>query len=237
MSAGLRLFYHRRLYDLTSTDGLFFRAMTDNVRHHTARCPEYAAILESRGFSPDGLTGPGDLHKIPPLTTLYLKRHTLYSTQKKLMFQSTTSGTSGRVSVMGLDKTSSVRGLGMILTTFFTHRLLSPRLTNYIVLGYQPAKRNKIGAVKTAYAVTFTAPAVHREYALRDTGEEYELNLEGLCRALVSYEKQGRPVRFMGFPAYFMFLLKELKNSGIKLRLHKKSLVLLAGFRNVIRFW
>ena len=33
----------------------------------------------------------------------------------------------------------------------------------------------------------------------------------------------------MGFPAYFMFLLKELSKGGIHLQLHPKSLVILSG--------
>jgi len=110
-----------------------------------------------------------------------------------------------------------------------THKLLSPRPTNYIVLGYQPAKRNKIGAVRTAYASTFTAPALRRAYALRDTGKTYELDLDNLVRTLLGYAKQGRPVRFIGFPAYFMFFLRELQRNGIRLKLHHKSLVILGG--------
>ena len=55
------------------------------------------------------------------------------------------------------------------------------------------------------------------------------LNITGIKNALIRYEKQGLPVRFMGFPAYFMFLLKELSDSGLRLRLHPKSLILLAG--------
>lgn len=130
---------------------------------------------------------------------------------------------------MALDWPSVYRGLGMILGTFFTNRLVSLRPTNYIVLGYQPAKRNKIGAAKTAYATTFAAPAVNKEYALKDTGTDYVLNMEGIKNALLHYEKSGLPVRFMGFPAYFMFLVKELIHSGIKLKLNPKSLILLAG--------
>ncbi|MDR3278355.1 MAG: acyl-protein synthetase [Oscillospiraceae bacterium] len=230
MGAGERLFFHRGLYDLERTESLFLDAMRDNVRRHAARCPEYAAILESRGFSADSMRTMGDLQKLPPLPTLFLKRRTLYSApENRLMFKSTTSGTSGRVSAMGLDKTSALRGAGMILGTFFTHRLLSPRPTNYIVLSYQPAKRNKIGAVKTAYASTFAAFPLRREYALRDNGTEYELNIEGLKSALQKYEKQGRPVRIIGFPAYLLFLLNELRASGIRLRLHPKSLLLLSG--------
>jgi len=230
MSVGTRLFWHKRLFDIESTEGLFLRAITENVLHHQAKCLQYAEILKSRGFSPDMLKSPEDLHKIPPLPTLYLKRHSLFSVnEKKLMFKSTTSGTSGKVSSMGFDWTSSFRGLGMVWRTFSSNRLLSLRPTNYIVLGYQPAKRNKIGAVKTAYATTYAAPALHREFALRDTGSEYALNLDGIRHALIRYEKQGHPVRMMGFPAYFMFLLKGLRDHGIKVKLHHKSLIMLAG--------
>jgi len=230
MSVRLRLYYGRRLYDISGTEQLFFRAMLENVRHHMERCHEYAAILKNQGFSLDTLRAPEDLHKIPPLTTLYLKRHPLYSMQKeRMILKSTTSGTSGQVSVVGYDWASIMRGVGMVLTTVFTHRLLSPRLTNYIILGYPPAKRNKIGATRTAIGATFAAPALCREYALSDAEGKYKLNIDGLREALASYQKQGRPVRFIGFPAYFMFFLRELQNNGIRLRLHPKSLVILGG--------
>lgn len=230
MSSAARLFYARKLYDVENTDGLFVKAMLENIRHHQKHCPEYAAILSRFGFSPDSVRTIDDLGKLPPIPTLFLKNHPLYSASlKHLILKSTTSGTSGKVSVVGFDWPSSWRGLGMILGTFFTHRLVSAHPTNYIVLGYQPAKRNKIGAAKTAYAVTYAAPALHREYALRDTGMEYQLNIDGVKEALIRYEKRGFPVRFMGFPAYFKFLLDELIRCGIRLRLHPKSLVLLAG--------
>ena len=230
MSYGGRLFYHRKIYDLQGTDALFVNAVKENILYHQTRCMPYAKILERRGFRIDDIKTVDDLYKITPIPTLFLKNHPMYSTSpRNLMFKSTTSGTSGKKSEMGLDWPSAWCGLGMIFGTFFTHKLLSPRPTNYIVLGYQPAKRNKIGAAKTAYAVTFTAPAIHREYALKDNGSEYELNLDGLKNALVRYEKQGLPVRFMGFPAYFMFLLRELADSGIRLKLNPKSLVILAG--------
>lgn len=233
MRYGSRLFFHPRLYDHKGTDDLFVKAMRENVRHHLARCPDYAAIMAHQGFTPDMLErfeDIGDLAKIPPLPTLFLKRHTLYSASPQhLMFRSTTSGTSGLTSSMGLDLPSAWHGLGMILGTFLTHHLVSARPTNHIVLGYQPSRRNQIGAVKTAYAMTFAAWPIHRDYALRDTGTDYVLNLEGLKQTLIRYEKQGLPVRFMGFPAYFMFLLKELRESGIQLKLHPRSMVFLAG--------
>lgn len=230
MRVGMKLFYHKKIYDLENTDALFVKAVAENIKYHQAHCPDYARILSSRRFMPENIQSIKDLYKIPPVPTIFLKNHTLYSTPPEhLMFKSTTSGTSGKVSLMGLDWPSALNGLGMVLGTFCTHKLVSLCPANYIVLGYQPAKRNKIGAVKTAYATTFAAPAIHREYALKDTGTEYILNINGIKNALVRYEKSGLPVRFMGFPAYFMFLIKELKNSNIKLKLHPKSLVILAG--------
>ena len=230
MSYAQRLFCHRNIYDLEGTDDIFYHAILENAEYHMKRCPDYAKILSRRGFSPDDVRSIEDIGKIPPIPTLFLKNHTLYSApQKHLMLKSTTSGTSGKVSEMALDLPSAWRGLEMVLGTFFTHRLVSLRPTNYIVLGYQPAKRNKIGAAKTAYAMTFTAPGIHREYALKDMGTQYKLNLDGIKEALVRYEKSGLPVRFIGFPPYFMFVVKELLNFGIKLNLNPKSLVILAG--------
>lgn len=225
-----KLFYHRHIYDLESTNTLFLNAILENVKHHQINCPDYAKILSQQGFSFDDVRSIEDIYKIPPIPTLFLKSHTLYSApQKHLMFKSTTSGTSSKVSEMALDLPSAWHGLGMVLGMFFTHKLVTMCPANYIVLGYQPAKRNKIGAVKTAYATTFAAPALHREYALKDTGKDYFLNTNGIKDALIRYEKRGLPVRFIGFPAYFMFLVKELINSGIKLKLNPKSLVILAG--------
>ena len=230
MHYGTKLFYRRNIYDLDKTDTLFTQAVKENVLHHQMHCPDYRRLLAGRAFSPDDIKSIWDIDKIPPIPTLFSKSHPMYSTSPEhLIFKSTTSGTSGKVSELGFDRSSAQRGLGMLLGTVFTHKLLSLRPTNYVVLGYQPAKRNKIGAVKTAYAVTFTAPAMHREYALKDTGTDYILNISGIKNALIRYEKQGLPVRFMGFPAYFMILLKELIDSGIRLRLHPKSLILLAG--------
>lgn len=230
MSYGHKLFFHKDIYNLKNTDDLFLKAILENIKHHIDKCPDYAKLLSHQGFSIKEVQTTEDLYKIPPIPTLFLKKHTLYSApQNELMLKSTTSGTSGRVSEMALDLSSAWNGLGMVLGTFFTNKLVSPYPTNYVVLGYQPAKRNKVGAVKTAYATTYAAPAIHREYALKDTGTDYVLNMDGIKNALMRYEKMGLPVRFMGFPSYFSFLLKDLIDSGIKLNLHPKSLILLAG--------
>lgn len=229
MDLSLRLFYKRNIYDVERTDAMFLKAMIRNIKHHQKHCGPYANVLDYYGFAVEKIRSSEDLHKLPPIPTLFLKKHELSSMKKKMIFSSTTSGTSGKVSRVGLDWPTAIRTAGMAIHTFFTHKLVSPRPTNYIILGYEPAKRNQLGAARTAYGTTLAAPALHREYALKDTGEEYVLNLDGMKKALIRYEKKGHPVRFMGFPAYFKFLLDELRASNMKFQLHPKSLVMLAG--------
>ena len=230
MSARTKLFSRRALYDLEGTDELFVQAVRESLAFHLERCPEYAALLESRNFSAGSVRKIEDLWRIPPLPTLFLKRHSLFSIpEEKLPFRATSSGTSGVASRMGLDWKTAALALRMVLRTFSYYSLLSPRLTNYVVLGYQPDRSNRVGAVQTTYATTLLAPALHREYALKMTESGYEINLEGLLAALERYEKAGHPVRLLGFPAYFLFLLEAVEELGRPLRLPKGSKVFLAG--------
>jgi len=225
-----KLFSHRDLYDTVGTDKLFFLSVIENLKYHIDNCSEYWQLLQHQGFHLSSLSSFDDLYKIPPLPTLFLKGHNMISLPyEKLMFKATSSGTKGTPKQVGLDLATSFAALQMVWRTFMYYRLVSPRPTNYIVLGYEPSRHNRMGAAQTAYATTLAAPALHREYALKDTGESYELNQDGIINALLRYEKQSHPVRFIGFPAYLLFLLEGLKEQGIKLRLHPNSKVFLAG--------
>ena len=224
------LFAHRDLYDLKGTDDLFFKAVKQNVLFHQTHCPEYAKILRLQGFSPDSLRDISDLYRVPPIPTLFFKSHELYSLpQKKLRINVTSSGTKGRQSHIGFDAGTLYYALRMVLRTFSRHGLISLCPTNYIVLGYQLSRHNSMGVAKTAFGATLLAPALHREYALKDTGSGYEVNMEGIKNALIRYGRMKFPVRFMGFPAYMYFLAREMKESGTRLKLPRGSKVLLAG--------
>lgn len=94
----LRLFYHRNIYDVERMDAMFLKAMVQNIEHHRKNCGSYAKILDFYGFSTDEIASSEDLYKLPPLPTLFLKKHELSSMKKKMIFTSTTSGTSGAVS-------------------------------------------------------------------------------------------------------------------------------------------
>ncbi|MBO4675970.1 MAG: acyl-protein synthetase [Oscillospiraceae bacterium] len=228
MDAAGRLFRRRRVYDEAGTEALFLRAMGENVKRHYARCPEYRAILDSAGFSPEELRRREDLAKLPFLTTLYLKRHVLLSVpERKLLVRADSSGTGGTRSRIGFDLRSLWLGLLMVIRVGRQRKLWSLKPANYVVFGYPPGNT---GASKTAYGFTWFAPALRRTYALERTGDGgYALSWDKVIRELKRCSRSPFPLRTMGFPAYTYFLLRELKERGIRCPMPRGSLVALGG--------
>ncbi len=224
------LFSYNKLYDLEGSNSMFLHAMKGNIAFHRANCPDYDKILTHFEFREENLKSIDDLYLIPPIPTTFYKTHELASIdEKKMLIKSTSSGTSGNPSRVGLDFKTCWYGFLMLKRTLSYHHLFSVIPTNYIVLGYQRSKSNKMGATKTAFGGTFLAPALHREYALKRNGTGYDINLEGIRKSLQRYEKQKLPVRFVGFPYFLFFMIQMLNENNIKLKLHPKSQILLGG--------
>lgn len=225
-----RLFSYRKVYDHEGSDSLFFYAVRESVLWHQDQSTEYARILESNGFQMESFQSFEDLHRLPPIPTLFLKRQSLCSMPlDKMRLKSTTSGTSGHPVVVGFDNTAIRLGAKMLWRMLRHHRYYSLKPANYLVLGYEPSGHNRMGAVRTAYAATFLAPALRRTYALKDTGDAYELNETAVRKALASYARQRVPVRIYGFPAFLYQLLLKMEEEGIRLQLPPGSIVLIGG--------
>ena len=225
-----KLFTYKELYDHKGTDQLFVKAVKRNVRFHQKHCPEYAAILANRNFNIKQVKDMSDLYQVPVIPTLYFKTHNISSMPaEKMLIKATSSGTKGKKSHIGFDAIGLYYGFRMVLRTAIFHKLLSWKPTNYILLGYKPDKSNQTVISKTAFGSTFFAPGLNRVYALKPSPEGYQLDLEGLKKALIKYSHQPFPVRLVGFPSYTYFFLRKLKNSGISLHLHKDSKILLGG--------
>ena len=230
MGARGKLFRTREIYDLPGTEEVFVTAMRELCAFHYQNCPEYRAILDARGFQPDSLRTAGDLGRLPPLSTVYFKRHRITSMPGgRFLFNTASSGTSGKRSEVNFDFGAILCDLAMSLRCCGRHGLISPRPVNYLILGYQPHRSNQMGVMKSAFLSTFLAPALHREYALRYRNGGYQLDLDGLVDSLKRYEKQGHPVRLIGFPSYLHFLMEELAQRGVQLRLARGSKVMLGG--------
>ena len=230
MSFKNKLFNYRKPYDLEGSNHLFLKAMQENCRYQYCHCKEYARILDEKGFRPEDLKEYEDLERLPFIPTLYFKRHALFSMpERKLLIKATSSGTSGKKSQMGFDFGSLYRGLRMVLRVGKYHHLFSLKPTHYLIFGYEPHSSNKIVFSKTAYGFTYFAPALSRCYALKYTKDGYQVDLEGLKQKLLKYSHSKFPVRTIGFPAYTYFLLKQMKEEGLKVTLPKGSVLTLGG--------
>ncbi len=225
-----KLFTHPKLYDHPGSDAYFVHAVKGNVAFHRRHCPGYAALLKNRGFRLRQIKSIPDLPRLPVIPTLYLKSHKLYSMPEgRILLKSTSSGTKGKKSHVGFDLKGLYYGAHMVLRTVAFHKLLSIKPTNYIIMGYKPDKDNSAVISKTAFGATFFAPALRRVYALKPSSDGYSPDFDALKAALLRFSRQPFPVRLIGFPSYTWFFLQELKKSGIKVRLHRDSMVLLGG--------
>lgn len=231
MKARAKLFSFKRPYDLEATNALFVKAMKENVDHQYRHCEAYKGILDKQGFHPRDLKTMEDLARLPFIPTLYYKHHEIYSMpKKKMIINATSSGTSsGTTSHIGFNIESLLRGWSMLRRIFSYHRIWSLKPTRFIIFGYQPSKKNKRAIAKTAHGFTFTAPAKSKDYALKVVNGEYQLDLAALKANFIRYAKGRNPVRTLGFPAYTYFLLKEMEEEGIRLKLPKGSLITIGG--------
>lgn len=229
MKASNQLFSLKNPYDINS-DGLFLQAMQENCRFQYEHCDDYRRILQQQNFHPDMLKQYEDLEKLPFLPTLYFKHHSLFSMpERQLLIKATSSGTSGNKSRIGFDFSSLYRGLRMVITQSKYHKLLSMKPCHYLIFGYEPHKSNETAFSKTAFGFTFFAPALSRSYALRHTNNGYQLDLDGLKENFQKYEHSVFPVRTAGFPAYTYFLLRQMKEEGIRVKMPKGSVLTLGG--------
>ena len=225
MTNSNKLFRWRSPYDLKGTEGLFAAAMAENARFQAQHCPDYTRILREQG-----VTDLSDPLSLPPLPTLYFKRHALFSlTESRLLIKATSSGTSGSMSRMAFDAGSLLRGLAMVWRMTRYHHLLSPVPCHYLILGYQPHRGNDTAFSKTGYGFTFFAPALSRTYALVWREGSYQLDLEGLRRRLLRCAGGPFPIRTIGFPAYTWLLLSQMEKEGIRLTMPKGSKITMGG--------
>ncbi len=225
------LFKQKNPYAFENNTALFSEAIKQNCLFHYEHNETYRALMDRLGFSPYAPDAFADLSKLPPLPTLYFKRHRLISVpRRKLVIKATSSGTSGKnQSLVGLDLYSMWRGFDEIRRMFAYHKIWSLRPTRFVIFGYEHKFQNKKAIAQTAWGFTFTAPALSKDYVLRYKNGTYEADLDFIEQKLIHYAEGKAPVRMLGFPAYTYFLMRQMKDHGVRLKLPPDSIMTLGG--------
>ena len=233
--------YRNKLFSLKDpyaydkyADTLFLNAVRESCLFHYEHCADYRKILDGLGFGKAVILSEMGLDeyldKLPFLPTLLFKRRKLFSLPKsRRVITATSSGTSGSFSEIGFDLGSLLCGLKMVIRIDSRRGVFSLVPCRYIVMGYKPHPSNRTAVTKTAFGAKMFTPCVSRKYILRYKNGKYSPDFDGVIKAVRSYAAKRLPVRFMGFPAYTYFLLREMERRGISLRLPKGSRILLGG--------
>lgn len=231
-----KLFSLKKPYDINAhADSLFLKAVRENCLFHYTHCADYRKILDGLGFGKSEILSEKPLSeyldKLPFLPTLLLKRRRMFSMpRRRMVIKATSSGTSGSFSEVGFDAGALVPcGLNMVLGIGKQRGVFSPVPCRYIVMGYKPHRSNRTAITKSAFGATLFTPCVSRKYILKYKNGKYSPDFEGVISAVQKYAEKKLPVRFMGFPAYTYFLLREMERRGISLRLPKGSKILIGG--------
>ncbi len=231
MKAREKLFKYSKIYDHKGSERLFIDAMIESIEHHSINCDFYNKLLTKKNFKVDRIKSIDDLHEIPPIPANFFKYQKILSIdESEVEVHATSSGTLGQKSQIFLDKSSLQMGTKMIIKSMKYHNLVSIIPTNYLLLGYEPRQGNEMGNVKVLHGMMRFALAKEKAYALRWTGDSYQIDYFGIISALKRFEKQKLPVRILGFPSYLYMMLKMLKSLNVKpLKLSKKSVILTGG--------
>ncbi len=230
--------YRRRLFSLKNpygdSDELFLQAVRENCLFHYKNCADYRKILNALNFGEAKIMSDKPLNEylaaLPFLPTLLLKRRRMFSMPpRKIAVKVTSSGTSGKFSEIGFDIGSLLCALKMVFKIGKQRGIFSPIPCRYIVMGYRPHRSNRTAVTKTAFGATLFTPCVSRKYILNFKNGKYYPDFDGVIKAIQSYGKKLLPVRFMGFPSYTYFLLREMERRGISVKLPKNSKIMLGG--------
>lgn len=231
-----KLFSYKNPYDLKGTEKLFNKAVLENCEYQYEHCEEYKKILDELKFNPlkfdkNRVPPKNTAEKIPVIPTMLFKRTKIFSMPKyKIPIKATSSGTSGKnASEIGFDWGALICGLKMVLKVGKIRGVFSLTPCHYIIMGYRPHKSNKTAVTKTAFGATLFTPCLSRTYALKYKNGKYMPDFKAIIDRLKALEKSSFPCRFMGFPAYTFFLMKIIKEKGIKLKLPKGSKIMLGG--------
>jgi phenylacetate-coenzyme A ligase PaaK-like adenylate-forming protein len=223
----LKLFNNPSVYkEDGQTCELFVQALKDMIRWHIRKNPVYAQYLEYFNFKIDDIKTIDDSHKLPFYHANYFKTHSIPSIPVEEAYRHlTSSGTAGQKSQTYFDEFSYHLMEFMLDRCMDSMGAVSDKPTNYVVYSYEPFPGFKTGTANSSVLLTKYAPAKKIVFSMPYDGKEgHDIDIRGCIRALQEYEKEGLPVRVVGFPSFFYFTIQKMKDLGIPpLKLNPES--------------
>ncbi len=232
MKAIEKLFNEENALDYNEkTESLFFDAVKETFEHHYKSCEIYRKICENDNFKPDNLKTMEDVPHIPWIMVNVFKWYHLTSVDENLIVKRfTSSGTTGQSSHIAWDEASFKRQTIMREKIIKSYGLSSDEPVNYLCFTYSPELADTKGAPYAHNMYTSFAPANKKFFAIHPDKYGKQVFDEDECiDILKEFEKDGLPLRIVGFPAFAWRTIKRMKELDIKLSFPDNSLIIFAG--------
>lgn len=212
-------------------DRLFVEAMREMVDFHRARSRIFDGICRQFNYSTSQLQAVDDVYHIPHvIVSAFKERKILSLPESEIVRTFTSSGTGGQVSQINWDAVSERRQEFTRRAIIKTYGLLDERETNYIVFNYDPEIAGTRGAAYSDLKYTEFAPRKGLFWAIvAGEGGEPKFREDACVETLTAYEKEGRPLRLIGFPAFSYVTLKHLDERGHSFHFPPESAIIVGG--------
>jgi len=210
-------------------DALFVDAFKEIISWHKKHNSFYANLAS--GIDEEKLQSIDDLKALPFIHANFFKMHESISIDKEKVHEHlTSSGTTGQKSQMFFDEWSILSARRMVKFIYDSIGFNAPEQeSNYLLLAYEPLKNFKMGTTNTNIFLTSFSKPKEVFFALRQTAGTHEFDRFGTVKKLQEYAEQDIPVRIHGFPSFMYFTLMQMKDMGIKVKLHPDSLAMFGG--------
>lgn len=226
-----KLWAYKDPFDFEATERKFIKSIREISSYHYHNNAFYKVYLDMNDFNPENIHTMDDITKIPLIHANFYKTHVVKTAKDKdIILNLTSSGTTGQKSQMFYDPFTIFASDKSADTQFEKYDLITDEPVNFLLYSYEPAKNVNVGTLRTRQMMRRYAKENEVVYALKYTGDGHEFDLFGCIDALLKFEKQGLPVRLLGFPAFLYFTLEKMREMGYPpLKLNPKSLVMMGG--------
>ena len=195
-------------------DELFVKAVKQCLSWHIEKNDFYKDWMQKNNFSVDSLNDISDIAKIPFLHANFYKTHVIKTVKDEdIAITLTSSGTTGQKSQMFFDNWTIFASDKSADMESYKLGMITDEPTNFLLYSYEPAEGVNVGTLRTRQMMRRYAKENELVYALKYTGKGHEFDLFGCIDALLRFEKEGLPVRLLGFPAFLYFTLEKMKSN------------------------
>lgn len=203
-------------YACVDWESRFVAAMREAVAYHADRCDAFARLLDAAHFRADDLQTIADVESMPHVFVGVFKARRLTSLAAADVYvRLTSSGTTGEKSELAFDAISWNR---MHVADHRVHEgmgvLAQDSACNVQLFGYDIDAAPELGPAISSYIIAYMSEFAELRPLIHDVRGSLTFDLE---RAVDDYERfvaTGRPLRWIGYPAFMHRTAIELAKRG-----------------------